>query len=157
MARRPVTGRPSKYDPRQALSAVRVARTPSMNTLLCTEVRAEVQTATIRSIRSGKIAPQFSAAIADFVGGAGILVETLPVRERLVYPAIAAAAIALTWSLNVFELLTLASRGFAAYYPVQCAEALIVAWPERSALRLAAFGTGALLSAATLAFGLPTA
>jgi len=63
----------------------------------------------------------------------------------------------LTWSLNVFEVLTLASRGFAAYYLIQCVEALMLAWPERSAGRIAAFGTGALLSAATLVFGLPTA
>lgn len=105
----------------------------------------------------GAVAAQFSAAIADFVGGAGILVETLPVREKWVYPGIAAAAIALTWSLDVFEVLTLASRGFAAYYLIQCLEALIVAWPERSALRLATFAGGALISAATLVFGLPTA
>lgn len=105
----------------------------------------------------GAVAAQFSAAIADFVGGAGILVETLPVRERWVYPAIAAAAIALTWSFNVFEVLTFASRGFAAYYLIQCVEALILAWPKRSPGRLAAFGTGALVSAATLVFGLPTA
>ncbi len=105
----------------------------------------------------GAVAAQFSAAIADFVGGAGILVEALPVRERLVYPGIAAAAIGLTWSLNVFEVLTLASRGFAAYYLIQCVEALIVAWPERSRPRLAVFAAGALVSAATLVFGLPTA
>lgn len=105
----------------------------------------------------GAVAAQFSAAIADFVGGAGILVEALPVQERWVYPAIAAAAIGLTWSLNVFEVLTLASRGFAAYYLIQCIEALMLAWPERSVVRIAAFGTGALLSAATLVFGLPTA
>lgn len=104
----------------------------------------------------GAVAAQFSAAIADFVGGAGILVETLPVRERWVYPGIAAAAIALTWSLDVFEVLTLASRGFAAYYLIQCIEALIVAWPERSSRRLAVFAAGGLVSAATLVFGLPT-
>lgn len=108
----------------------------------------------------GAIAAQFSAATADFVGSAGLVVDAFPrVKERWLYPAIAALVIALTWMTNVFEILTIASRCFAAYYMLQCLLALL-AWrgtktgrPDLAHSLL--FALGAIASAATLLFGLP--
>ncbi|GAB4169705.1 MAG: hypothetical protein Kow0020_03560 [Wenzhouxiangellaceae bacterium] len=72
------------------------------------------------------IMSQFSAAIADTIGSAGLLHEESRGRlaERLTYPLIAAAAAVLVWSANLFEIIALASRAFAFYYLVQT----LLAW-----------------------------
>ncbi|GAB4239313.1 MAG: hypothetical protein Kow0032_26340 [Methyloligellaceae bacterium] len=108
----------------------------------------------------GAAAAQFSAAIADFVGSAGLAAGVFPVvRERWLYPAIAVTVIALTWMTNVFEILTIASRAFAAYYLLQSLLALL-AWKvtgkgRPTILQSIQFSLGAIASAATLLFGLP--
>jgi hypothetical protein len=107
----------------------------------------------------GAVAAQFSAAIADFVGSAGLAVDAFPrAKEKWLYPAIALVVIGLTWATNVFEILTIASRAFAAYYLLQCLLALF-AWRgtqtgQPTALQIAQFSLGAIASAATLLFGL---
>lgn len=108
----------------------------------------------------GAVAAQFSAATADFVGSAGLAVDAFPrARERWLYPVIALAVIALTWATDVFEILTIASRAFAAYYLLQCLLALF-AWIQTKSerptpLRMVLFSLGAVASAGTLLFGLP--
>jgi hypothetical protein len=72
---------------------------------------------------------QFSAAVADTVGGGGLLEEATSarLRSRYGYLAIAAAAIALIWFANIFQIISLASRAFALYYLLQCASAWLAA------------------------------
>ena len=74
------------------------------------------------------ILSQFSAAVADTLGGGGLLAEASGGRLRAprAYLLIAASAIVLVWSADVFEIITLASRAFAAYYFFQVLVALQV-------------------------------
>ncbi len=71
---------------------------------------------------------QFSAAVADAIGGSGSMVEVsrraLP--ERATYLLICLSAIALCWATTTFAILALASRAFAFYYLVQCLIAIAV-------------------------------
>ena len=108
----------------------------------------------------GAASAQFSAAVADFVAGAGILVQSVPgLKEKWLYPLIALVAIWLSWTSNVFEVLTFASRGFAAYYLLQCVQSIVVVAGNRAGVRLMAdlglFLFGAAVSAAVLLFGIP--
>ena len=81
----------------------------------------------------GAIMSQFSAAVADTIGAGGLLsMETRNrLKPRTSYLIITLAAIALVWSANIFEIITYASRAFAAYYLVQVVIALILAWRKR--------------------------
>lgn len=69
---------------------------------------------------------QFSAAVADTVGAGGLVQEETRGRlsTRRAYPLIAALAIVLVWTGNVFEIVVWASRAFAVYYFTQA----LVAW-----------------------------
>ncbi len=64
---------------------------------------------------------QFSAAVADILGGGGLIAEES--QERLSpnpgYLAISVCAIVLVWSTSIFEIITYASRAFAFYYFTQ--------------------------------------
>lgn len=67
------------------------------------------------------LSAQFSAAVAD-TGGSGGLVSELTrnrVSARQGYAFLAAIGLALTWSANVFQIITYASRAFAFYYALQ--------------------------------------
>jgi hypothetical protein len=72
---------------------------------------------------------QFSAAVADTVGGGGLLEEETNKRinSRSGYLLIAAAAIALVWFADIFQIISIASRAFAFYYLLQCINAWLVA------------------------------
>lgn len=69
---------------------------------------------------------QFSAAIADTLGGGGLLKETSKSRipARAGYAIIAVGAILLVWNANIFEIVAIASRAFAFYYLTQTLIAL---------------------------------
>jgi len=64
---------------------------------------------------------QFSAAIADTVGSAGLLSEAT--RQKLTvntsYLIITSIAIGLTWLTNIYEIIVIASKAFAIYYAFQ--------------------------------------
>lgn len=64
---------------------------------------------------------QLSAALADTIGGGGLLKELIPIRlpDNVFYMGIVVIAIVLIWSANVFEIINYASKGFAAYYLLQ--------------------------------------
>lgn len=76
------------------------------------------------------LAAQFSAAVADTGGTGGLLAELSGERlsERQAYALTAAVGILITWSADVFQIISYASRAFAAYYGVQ---ALIAALRAR--------------------------
>ena len=71
---------------------------------------------------------QFSAAVADTLGAGGLLHEESRGRVRPAhgYAVVAASAILLIWTADIFEIIALASRAFAAYYLCQALVALQV-------------------------------
>lgn len=71
---------------------------------------------------------QFSAAVADTLGAAGLVVEESneKISKRASYLILITFAITLIWVANVFEIITLASRAFAFYYLAQTLVAMLV-------------------------------
>ena len=71
---------------------------------------------------------QFSAAVADTVGAGGTIEEESrqKITLKLAYLIVVGLCILLVWSVNIFEIITLASRAFAAYYFVQAIIAFAV-------------------------------
>ena len=71
---------------------------------------------------------QFSAAVADTLAASGNIVEIGKgkLTEKKGYVVVGVGALALTWTVNTFEVLALASRSFAFYYFLQCLVAFSV-------------------------------
>ena len=71
---------------------------------------------------------QFSAAVADTLGGEGNMVEATNNRitRRWAYVIICVGAILLTWSASTLEIIAIASRAFAFYYMIQCLVAFTI-------------------------------
>lgn len=69
---------------------------------------------------------QFSAAIADTVGAGGLVEEQSNGKIQLAaaYLIVAFSSSVLVWTTNIFEIISLASRAFAAYYFIQTILAL---------------------------------
>jgi len=99
-------------------------------------------------------ASQFSAAIADIVGASGLVRETLgrALSVRAAYLWVIGVSLILIWTLDVFEIITWASRGFAAYYALQTALLLIVLKRDHSAAQQLPRSAGACVLFAVLAF-----
>ncbi len=72
---------------------------------------------------------QFSAAVADTAGAGGLVEEESGGRisARYAYVAVIGLGIVLVWTTNVFEIIALASRAFAAYYLSQALTAFQIA------------------------------
>jgi hypothetical protein len=111
----------------------------------------------------GAIFAQLSAAIADAIGAGG-LIEQLSrkaIDHRHAYPVVALVGIGLTWSLNVFGVIALASRAFALFYALQClvaaGVALVAPKVNRRWLRAAGFIALAAFATAVVVFGVPAA
>nr|WP_246717379.1 hypothetical protein [Oricola nitratireducens] len=108
------------------------------------------------------VASQFSASVADSVGGAGLIEDITHGRltPRATYPLIAAVAIAVTWGTDVFRLVTLASQAFALFYFAQCAVALTLAWGltglKARRRRMALFLVAGLISLCVTVLGIPS-
>jgi len=70
----------------------------------------------------GAVASQFSAAVADAIGGSGLVSELAGHRLRTThaFPLLGVATIAVVWSTDIFGVIALASRAFALYYMLQC-------------------------------------
>jgi hypothetical protein len=109
------------------------------------------------------VASQFSAAVADAIGGAGILQGNLAGRfqENFFYPAIALLSIGLVWSGSVLDIIAWASRAFAVYYGLQCGVAMLVAQETPSLARrrvnVVGYGLLALTATAVALLGIPAA
>ena len=108
------------------------------------------------------IGSQFSAAVADTSGAAGLLEELAPkrLRARHAYVLLLAVTIAITWGTDVNGVIAYASRGFALYYALQGLVALLVL-REDGALtsrgpRYALYGSMTAVGFAVFLFGLPT-
>ena len=72
------------------------------------------------------IASQLSAALADTIGAGGLLKEIIPssLSINFYYMVVIGSAIFLIWSANVFEIINLASKGFAGFFFLQILVAL---------------------------------
>ena len=91
---------------------------------------------------------QFSAAVADTLGSSGLLSEAtgkrISVKNGILI--IALVAIVLTWTTNIYEIITLASRAFAAYYALQCLIAVIISFRMKAFSLLKLYRVGSYLS-----------
>lgn len=93
------------------------------------DISAQVSTLLPPLLVVAAVMSQFSAAVADTLGGGGLL-SAYPasrLKARFAYCFIVAAAIVIIWSVDIFEIISLASRAFALYYGLQCLRAAIIA------------------------------
>jgi len=67
------------------------------------------------------LSAQFSAAVADTAGSGGLVAELTQgrVKTPYAYALLVIAGLVLTWSANIFEIVSYASRAFALYYGLQ--------------------------------------
>ena len=69
----------------------------------------------------------------DTIGSGGLLNEAT--RKKLTvnncYALIVMVAIALTWLTNIYEIITIASKGFAVYYALQILLTLYTVWNKK--------------------------
>lgn len=103
------------------------------------------------------LSAQFSAAVADTSGAGGLIAEITRnrVSPRLAYTLLVAVGVILTWSFNIFEIISYASRAFAAYYALQAMIAAMTAHTERRRGSAAAFAALACLGLVIALFGQP--
>lgn len=76
---------------------------------------------------------QFSAAVADTLAATGNLEEVThhQLKIRFATVLVGGGAIALTWTADTMEIVSLASRAFAFYYLLQCLVAISVSQSTR--------------------------
>lgn len=109
------------------------------------------------------IASQFSAAVADNEGGAGLIENIthhrLPIKYA--YLLILIVTCTITWETNVNEIIAYASRAFALFYMLQCAVAFIVAWQDKAIIKrhfkLVSFAILSIICLLVFALGVPSA
>lgn len=97
---------------------------------------------------------QFSAAIADTIGGTGNVRDRTDGKyaERWIYAAILFVALILTWSADTAQVLVLASKAFAFFYGLQCLVAAMITHDVR--IRVGAALLAVVMFAIT-AFAIP--
>ncbi|MBD3675017.1 MAG: hypothetical protein HUJ26_15980 [Planctomycetaceae bacterium] len=104
---------------------------------------------------------QFSAAVADTVSSGGLLEEATKgrIKRHKVYAGAAGYAIALLWLVDIFSVISYASRAFALYYAIQCTMAAVHAGSSgdkgRRVEKSLWFALLALLMLATAILGIP--
>jgi hypothetical protein len=102
------------------------------------------------------LSAQFSAAIADTSGSGGLTAELTKgrVKPHLAYALLVSIGLLLTWSANVFQIISYASRAFALYYSLQAVIAARRAYllPDQQ-WKAAAFAVLALLGSMIVLFG----
>ncbi|WP_299848703.1 hypothetical protein [uncultured Roseovarius sp.] len=103
------------------------------------------------------LSAQFSAAIADTNGSGGLIAEATKgvVQEKLAYAMLVSVGILLTWTANIFEIISYASRAFALYYAIQASIAAIRASQRGLSTQMTAFAILALMGVAVALFGTP--
>lgn len=107
----------------------------------------------------GAVASQFSAAVADSIGGAGLASgASRRVDSAHAYPVLAFVSALALWETDIYGVIALASRAFAVYYMLQCAVAAAITlrfhgWTPATLWRAT---LGAACAAAAV-FGVPAA
>ncbi len=105
------------------------------------------------------LSAQFSAAIADTSGAGGLFEELTKnkLKPAQAYALLVAVGITLTWSANVFEIISYASRAFALYYGLQSVVAALTAWRTAQYFRAVLFSAMTLLAILIVIYGVPVA
>ena len=104
----------------------------------------------------GALSAQFSAAVADTGGAGGLIAELTCGRlsARTGYSLLTAIGLAITWSADVFTIISYASRAFALYYALQAGLAAARARARNdSRWRQAGYAALAALGALCAGFG----
>jgi len=99
---------------------------------------------------------QFGAVVADTGGGGGLLEELTDSKLSSAqgYGILCAGAVAIVWSVDIFQLIVYASKAFALYYVLQSLLTLVLA-ARQKAWRMVALSAGsALLCVAVMVFGI---
>lgn len=101
------------------------------------------------------LAAQFSAAVADTGGAGGLIAEQLNNRisQRTAYALLTAVGLVLTWSANIFEIISYASRAFAVYYAIQAVIAALNGWHQKRYVHALLFLALAALGVMIVIFG----
>ncbi|MDF1774753.1 MAG: hypothetical protein P1V13_01900 [Rhizobiaceae bacterium] len=101
------------------------------------------------------LAAQFSAAVADTSGSGGLVAELTGgrVSARMAYVMLTGIGLALTWSAGIFDIISYASRAFAAYYGLQAFIAMLNAWRQDDRWHSLAFAALTLLAVLIVLFG----
>lgn len=101
------------------------------------------------------LSAQFSAAIADTSGSGGLVAELSggKISEKQAYALLVGIGLLFTWTANVFEIISYASRAFAAYYALQSAIAALHARQQGQNGKVAFFSTMAMTGLAIVIFG----
>lgn len=92
------------------------------------------------------VTSQFSAAVADTFGSSGILVESFKGKITLRKGTLITCALGIlcTWFVNIYEVITLASKAFALYYGCQCLLSLMLN-KHSGKFRVVTFGRALIL------------
>jgi hypothetical protein len=106
----------------------------------------------------GAIASQFSASVADSIGASGLIstVTRGVVSPRHAYILIGAVGLIIIWEADVVQVVSLASRAFAAFYALQCFLATLVARANGAAMRSFWYGVLTLVCTGVVMFGIPS-
>jgi hypothetical protein len=101
------------------------------------------------------LSAQFSAAIADTSGAGGLLAEVSKgkIPHKLAYAFLVALGLLITWTANIFEIISYASRAFAAYYAIQAFMAALSAARRGETWKAALFGVLAGIGVLIVVFG----
>ncbi|PRY20472.1 hypothetical protein CLV78_11371 [Aliiruegeria haliotis] len=101
------------------------------------------------------LSAQFSAAVADTSGSGGLISEISRGRvpEKLGYALLVSVGLLLTWSLDIFQIISYASRAFALYYAIQAGIAAHAAFSTERPLRGAIYLVLCALALAITGFG----
>lgn len=101
------------------------------------------------------LSAQLSAAVADTSGSGGLITELTRGRltPRQGYAILVVIGLLLTWTANVFQIISYASRAFALYYGLQSAIATLRALRNGQTARAGMFGSATLLAALIVILG----
>ncbi len=103
------------------------------------------------------LSAQFSAAVADTSGAGGLFTEVTKnkLKPKQSYVLLVGAGIVLTWSANIFEIISYASRAFAFYYSLQAIIAALGAYRIRKYALTISFIALVILGLLIVVFGVP--
>ncbi|MCI5039874.1 MAG: hypothetical protein MRY81_09340 [Donghicola eburneus] len=103
------------------------------------------------------LSAQLSAAVADTSGSGGLVEELTDGRisPRQGYAVLVGIGLVLTWTTNVFQIISYASRAFAAYYALQSAIATVHSIRQQNTVRTGMYGAATVLAGLIVLFGRP--
>ncbi len=125
------------------------------------DMAGEVAAVLVPLLVIAAIASQLSAAVADTAGGGEMLSGASRVvpTARYGYLIVTGLAIAVVWLVDVFAIISVASRAFAAFYLVQTVMAFSVLYRDQSLPRrtslLLSYGVLIVVMAFIVGFAIP--